>query len=153
MPLYFRYRRRNFLLSYQDVQRTNRIWGVRFKPVKSDNTSVLTFQEKKHKFHKFKDADQLDLAVLNQDPFLGRLLLGIDYCIQNGNTSPSHRALMTLLGVKSSGYLQEGLAILEYVGAISIEKVPFKYPTSGGIKSNSLRFSHKYTVNVLYGRI
>ncbi len=141
------------MLSYQDVQRTNRIWGVRFKPVKSDNTNVLAFHEKKHKFNKFKDADRLDLAALNQDAFLGRLLLGIDYFIQNGNAAPSHRALMTLLGIKSSGYLQEGLAILEYVGAISIEKVPFKYQTNSGIKSNPLRFSHNYAVNVLYGRI
>lgn len=153
MPLYFRYWGRNFLLSYRDIQRTNRIWGVRLKPVKTDNTNVLAFQAKKDKFRKFKNTDQLNLATLNQDAFLGRLLVGIDYFIQNGNPSPSHRSLMQLLGIRSSGYLQEGLTILEYVGAISVEKIPFNYPTSGGIKSNSLRFSHKYTVNVLYGRI
>ena len=141
------------MLSIEDIQNTNRLWGVKLNPVKADNTNVLRFQEKKDKFHKYKDADRLDLTVLNQDRFLGRLLLGIDYFIQNGNESPSHCSLMKLLGIKSSGYLQEGLAVLEHLGAISIKKVPFTYPTAEGIKSNPLRFSHNYTINVAYRRI
>lgn len=141
------------MLSIEDIQNTNRLWGVKLNSVKADNTNVLMFHERKDKFHKYKNADRWDLTVLNQDKFLGRILLGIDYHIQQGNNSPSHRSLMSLLGIKSLGYLREGLAVLEYLGAISIIKQPLIYPTAEGIKVNPLRFSHSYTINVDYRRI
>lgn len=140
------------LLTVEEVQATNRLWGVRYKGA-NEPTNVFNYDQRKGSFHKYKNADELEIRVLNQDSFLGRLVLGLDYYIQNGNETPSQRSLMELLGVRSMGYLQEGLTVLEHLGAISVEKIPLTYQTAEGITVNPLRFRCKYEINVTYRRL
>lgn len=140
------------LLTVEQVQNTKRLWGVRYNGA-NEPTSVFEYDQRKERFYKYKNADSLDIRVLNQDSFLGRLVLGLDYYIQNGNETPSQRSLMELLGVRSLGYLQEGLSVLEHLGAISVEKIPLTYQTAEGLKVNPLRFRCKYKLNVTYRRL
>lgn len=130
------------LLTLAEVQATKRLWGVRYKGT-NEQTNVFDYEQRKGRFQKYRNADELDIRALNLDSYLGRLLVGLDYFIQNGNESPSQRALMDLLGVRSLGYLQEGLSVLEHLGAISVEKIPFK-PS---------QYRCKYKINVAYRRL
>lgn len=145
------------MLTIEEVQATRRIWGVRHKHANTGSVSgvsdVFRYEQCKHTFKKYKRVDVSDIRVINQDDFLGRIILGLDYFIQNGKDTPSQRQLMRLLGIRSLGYLREGLVVLERLGAISVEKIPLTYDTKHGVTASPNRFRCRYVINVTYRRI